>query len=1057
MQQFVFISHSSKDKPLLRPLLDALVEAGIKIWIDKPHKLGYSHAEIEKHFEDEESVRRLEAGVEWQRGINAALPKANVVLGVWSANVVKRFVTRKPGARCVLCNELNTARDIGTLVSCRVDDSNPQTYPEDFDREEIPDIRNAGELASLVSDIRRRMEKAGASSADSRRTADALRTYREARIAHWSDSRCGAADRLFTRLSLLLPQGPDIDDPWKKADERYDSLSEALDRHPEFFAVVLLGDPGAGKSTLLQRLDLDFARKGTVDSLAPFSYFASLRHYDGDKPMVWLRERWSAEQRKFPDLPALELLLARPGSILLLDAINEIADGGTARPTLVLRSWSGFIADLKSGFPGCRVVFSCRSLDYSGLLATNEIPVPHLYIEKLDEPRILQFLEHYLKQIRPRKWKQLSANLLQKIRLSKQQNLYGTAYFLWMLIDVAARTDEVPEDSAALFTAFVRELLRRERESHNPLLTDPGPLDRADLDRLPAQFRDNAWETPYELPEDGPLFTKLADLAYEMQATGGTSEGSQLAVSLKRAESKLTRDVFKASIALNILEEISKVEKDGTRKLVQFVHQLMQEYFVGRRLAKAPAPELARSPWREGEVPSIPATLPDAEPLPPLSTPWDETMLFGATMAQDGNSFLEGLVAQNLPLAGRAAAKNKRHLRPDLIDRIRKDLLSRMGHNSAGLRARIDAGKALGELGDPRFALKPGRLCRTSSGNESGNRHPSYIEPPMVQISGGTCSIGSVRSTLPWTEYNNSPRCEVTVENFELGKFPVTNAEWRCFVEAGGYEVEDWWVSGAARMWRSGESTYECWAHMWLLFRLWLQSRDRIAERLWEIGEISFDEKANWIKARDQDDAEFGAFLEEQRGSRSGRLDKPGSWALPAFNTAQQPVTGIGWFEAQAYCAWLSAQTGQKWRLPTEAEWEVAARLGAPEDVLYPWGNDFDNTRCNTSVSRIRSTTPVGIFPGGDTFPGGYADRRLSDISGNVFEWTSSKYLDYPYRPDAGRDDDENKSDPREYAGRVLRGGSWYYGKHYASISFRLRYHPGFRPRTTGFRLLREI
>jgi hypothetical protein len=83
------------------------------------------------------------------------------------------------------------------------------------------------------------------------------------------------------------------------------------------------------------------------------------------------------------------------------------------------------------------------------------------------------------------------------------------------------------------------------------------------------------------------------------------------------------------------------------------------------------------------------------------------------------------------------------------------------------------------------------------------------------------------------------------------------------------------------------------------------------------------------------------------------------------------------------------------------------------------------NSRLATSGRRaIRSTTPVGIFPGGDTFPGGDADRRLSDISGNVFEWTSSKYLDYPYRSDAGRDDAENKSDPREYAGRFLRGGS---------------------------------
>jgi formylglycine-generating enzyme required for sulfatase activity len=1051
MQQFVFISHSSKDKPRLRPLVDALITSGIKVWIDKPHELGYRHAEIKKHFEDEHSVRRLEAGVEWQRGINAALPNANIVLGVWSANVVKRFVTRKPGRRCVLCNEMTTARDIGTLVSCRIDDSKPETYPEDFDREEMPDIRNAGALALLVSDIRRRLRQAGASPADARRAADALRSYREARISHWSDPRYGAGDRLFTRLSLLLPQGPDTDDPWKKQDDRYGSLEEALDKHPEFFAIVLLGDPGAGKSTLLQRLDLDSAMRGMVDSLAPFCYFVSLRHYNGDKPMAWLREKWSAEQRKFPHLQDLQTLLARPGSILLLDAINEINEADDATSPSLLRSWSDFIADLKSGYPDCRVVFSCRSLDYSGLLATNEIPVPHLYIEKLDEPTILEFLEHYLRQIRPRKWKQLAADLLEKIRLSKQQNLYGTAYFLWMLIGVAARTGEVPEDSAALFTAFVRELVRRERGNHNALVTKPGPLDRGDLDRLPAQLRDNAWETPYELPEGGPLFKRLAELAYEMQAAGRTPEGCQLAISRTRAESLLKRDVFRAAIALNVLEEIVKVERDGKRKLVQFVHQLMQEYFAGRQLAKAPAPELARSPWREGEVPSIPATLPDAEPLPPLSTPWDETMLFGATMAEDRGSFLEGLIQQNLPLAGRAAAMNRPHLRPDLIDRIRQDLLSRIADKTAGLRARIDAGKALGELGDPRLGRKPGRLQREMAHDDGEDQRQDCIRPPTVVIPGGAYLIGNVRSALPWTEYNNSPRCEVHVGTFELGKFPVTNAEWRCFVEAGGYEDENWWVSDAAQRWRRGDSTYECWSHMWLVFREWLQSRDCIAERLWELREISFDEKENWIKARDQDDATFKAFLEEQRVVRSGRLTKPGSWALPAFNTAQQPVSGIGWFEAQAFCAWLSAQTGDKWRLPTEAEWEVAARLGASADVLYPWGNEFDSTRCNTSVSRIRATTPVGIFPDGDT------DARLSDMSGNVLEWTASKYLNYPYRSDDGRDDDEHRSDPREYAGRVLRGGSWYYGRHYARISFRLRYHPGFRPRTAGFRLLREV
>ena len=89
--------------------------------------------------------------------------------------------------------------------------------------------------------------------------------------------------------------------------------------------------------------------------------------------------------------------------------------------------------------------------------------------------------------------------------------------------------------------------------------------------------------------------------------------------------------------------------------------------------------------------------------------------------------------------------------------------------------------------------------------------------------------------------------------------------------------------------------------------------------------------------------------------------------------------------------------------------------------------------------------TPVGIFPLGST------RKALSDMSGNAFEWTSSKYLDYPYRNDVDREDRQDGK-----TARVLRGGSWYYGKDYARISFRLRYHPGFRARTAGFRLVRE-
>ncbi len=152
------------------------------------------------------------------------------------------------------------------------------------------------------------------------------------------------------------------------------------------------------------------------------------------------------------------------------------------------------------------------------------------------------------------------------------------------------------------------------------------------------------------------------------------------------------------------------------------------------------------------------------------------------------------------------------------------------------------------------------------------------------------------------------------------------------------------------------------------------------------------------------------------------------------------PVVRVSWNDAVAYIAWLAKTTGQPWRLPTEAEWEKAAR-GA-DGRIYPWGDTWDARRANTSDGGPKTTTPVGAYADkGDASP-----YECHDMAGDVWEWCSSLYQSYPYKADDGRENlDSTKS-------RVLRGGSWLITPRYARAACRdgddpvnLGYYRGFR------------
>ena len=105
--------------------------------------------------------------------------------------------------------------------------------------------------------------------------------------------------------------------------------------------------------------------------------------------------------------------------------------------------------------------------------------------------------------------------------------------------------------------------------------------------------------------------------------------------------------------------------------------------------------------------------------------------------------------------------------------------------------------------------------------------------------------------------------------------------------------------------------------------------------------------------------------------------------------TANQPINRVTWYQAAAYCEWRGA------RLPTEAEWEYAAR--GPDNLKYPWGNEFDGNKVHYSQNSSNKTADVGNYPSGTSWVGAL------DMSGNVWEWTNSLYKDYPYVNNDGR------------------------------------------------------
>ena len=788
---------------------------------------------------------------------------------------------------------------------------------------------------------------------------------------------------------------------------RLEDITEALQRHE---ALVLLGEPGAGKTTTLYKLALDAAQQRLTQRKGPLPLFLPLAEYRGyTSPHAFVQ----AFAQRFLGSQDLEVHLRRADLLLLCDALNEMPFEDEHDLRRQLAAWSRFVGD----WPGNRVVFSCRSRDYSEPLG-----LPQVEIERLDNIRVQDFLAKYLSaELASQAWDNLKDRpLLELVR---------NPYYLSMLAYIVAEGGVWPSNRAGLLDRFVRLLILREQT-------------RQHRDWLGTE----------------PLLEALSTLAESVQPMGqGTRLPRQEMLAripphVETVEGVLETPgptVLRLGLCTTLLD-CDKVPQG--QEWIRFYHHQIQEYFAARALLQRlqKGQDLSQR-WRQPrdvtQMPD-PGPLGDWEPLPPPPpTGWEEPTILAAGLAADPAALVHAVSQVNLVLAARCLGESGIEQPEPSLASVRAGLLQEIRDPAIHLRARIAAGEVLGRLGDPRWEDR----------RAAGHR---VILPPLVHIPEGTFQMGSHRwqtwllrlRGFTWAQ-DELPRHPLHLPAFWIGQYPVTNAEFACFVEAGGYGEHAYWPSDA-HAWLRGETlesgAVEDAMSLWRALR-----EDPSLLQRWRRGGWSPAAVRAWEQLSHLDETEVRETLSKSFMDRA--RDRPGYWQDARFNQPNQPVVGVNWYEAMAYCAWLDGELrregalevaasrqllpdGYAVRLPSEAEWERAARW--PGGWTYPWGNRWETGRANTLEGHVLRTTPVGVYSLGATPDG------VHDLSGNVWEWATSLYQPYPCRADDGR------NDPQAQGPRVVRGGSWIDLQRLARCASRYRLIPGYWNYDVGFRVV---
>ncbi len=846
-----------------------------------------------------------------------------------------------------------------------------------------------------------------------------------------------------------LPRGGEIGLMMAREEERLVPVAELL---PKYRCLIIVGEAGSGKSTFLRYVALTLAqalrdrrpalvhrnlgwepRPLPLPVLLPLSgfglYLRGLSDAQKESPNPDLLLDYLNHHFRHLDLADgyLERRLEEGNCLLLLDGLDEVArfsDRQFISETVTLFS---------RRYDKCRFVATCRPEGYQGAARLGG-DFHEDWLEPLRWPEdIATFVRRWNEAVLgvgTRAAQENTEDFLRRLEEKEQvRALADNPLLLTAMVIVHFNVGKLPEGRADLYDTCTELLLGWDARWGRRLVAPPSWLDDMSVKekRLPLEEVAFHWQKENTLEMRRLEVEEL--LAPHFQEGAGEEKERE---ARKRAEVFLDWVIERTYLMRELGETLS------------FYRRAFQEYLAARGLGRTPNP--------------------DEQVLQSLEQDWDwweETVLLtiGHLSTQDpekARGILESLLNvedppdtpyRSLILTARGLADAARSpLGWKLRERVVERLLPAIADENPAFAvpARIQAGEALGALGDPRpgvCTLKPD-LVKVPAGTFLMGSPSEEVERwkqfTWERIEDGTYKPpeGETKEWLrdvffAWLEAEEGVH-EIHVPEFFMARYPVTNAQFALFVDkkGGGYDHKDYWTE-AGWAWRQGEG--EGW------------------------------------------------------GRPPDRRDRPMFWHDPRFNRPNQPVVGVTWYEAVAYCRWLTERmrewanerigSGGGWpeelvegvregrfvvRLPTEAEWEKAARGGLfldgdesrrePNPLprrTWTWGDDWDENKANTWEGPARATTPVGLYPAGRSPYG------VLDLIGNVWEWTNTRWgTDWP-KPDYGLPyQPDEREDPEGIFLRVLRGGSWHGDRNDARCPYRSRVEPGSWHDLIGFRVV---